>query len=77
MPRPERDIRERFGQNLSRRMKFLKHDNNTLAEQLGVSRTEVWRYTAGLVMPSWDRYAELCRTLRVDPSYLIKDSKGV
>lgn len=66
-------IKTRFGANLRHQMELLDHNNSTLAEELGVNRTEVWRYCQGLTMPAWDRYARLCNALKVDPTVLLQE----
>lgn len=67
-------IKKRFGKNLRDKMEERSLDATGLADEMGISRQNVWRYTQGRMMPAWDTYAALCAKLRVDPTDLLKES---
>ncbi|MDE6965822.1 MAG: helix-turn-helix domain-containing protein [Clostridiales bacterium] len=42
-----------------------------LATKLGISQPTVSQYLSGKVMPSLETFANLCKILDVDPSYIL------
>lgn len=68
-------LRTRFCRNLKRLMGEREIDNAVLAEAMGLTTTEVWRYSSGLVYPSIDRFALLCATFEVEPNEFLRDPK--
>lgn len=70
---PGQLMRERYSKNFCRRMSALNLDTTTLADRLGITRTDIWRYANGHSMPHWDRYAEISAALKVDPAYFLRD----
>lgn len=60
-----------MGSRIASRRKHLKINQNTLAEQLGISNNHLSSLEKGKVNPSLELLIELCNALKVTPDYLL------
>lgn len=65
---------EAMGQRIAKRRKFLKIQQNTLAEQIGISNNHMSNIERGKETPSLDIFIAICNTLKVTPDYLLMGS---
>jgi transcriptional regulator with XRE-family HTH domain len=62
-----------FSSNLRHRLYEMCLSQQALANQLGVSPSQVARWTNGRNIPTTRWYAEICSALQITPDYLLKD----
>ncbi len=60
-----------ISQRLISEIKSSGMSQHELATKLGISQPTVSQYLSGKVMPSLETFANLCKILDVDPSYIL------
>lgn len=60
-----------FGKNLTEALKNAKIMQKELAEQLGISESNISNWKKGLNLPSVEILYKLCKTLEVSADYLL------
>lgn len=71
----EQYLKAIFAANVKSKMREQKLTQQKFALMLGTTQTMVSRWLSGVNYPGSRTYADICRSLKVSPSDLLKDPK--